>query len=167
MSRCIGLFGTCGTSKWREPFIERYKMLGIEYFNPQVPDWNPACAVLEAQHLKEDSIILFPVTGETFAFGSLAETGFSILHAIRMNTERDVVVMIEMVIDSELEGRSPDMAKDSMRARKLVMENLGKLDLPSLWIVKDLKTMLNLSIELWNQQFIRSTIKQKLLAGAL
>lgn len=41
---CVGLFGTCGRSKWRNPFMEKYKELGIKFFNPQVDDWKPELA---------------------------------------------------------------------------------------------------------------------------
>lgn len=58
----IGMFGTCGGSTWREKFIEKYEEQGMNYFNPQVENWTPECAVDEARHLAEDKIILFPVT---------------------------------------------------------------------------------------------------------
>ena len=61
----IGMFGTCGGSKWREPFIEKYEELGISYFNPQVDNWTDQNAIVEARHLAEDKVILFPITNET------------------------------------------------------------------------------------------------------
>ncbi len=70
----VGLFGTCGGSLWREPFEAKYNEQGIVFFNPQVDDWNPSMADIEAQHLAEDEIILFPITGETYGTGSLAES---------------------------------------------------------------------------------------------
>ena len=90
----IGMFGTCGKSRWREPFFERYQKESIEFFNPQVADWKPEDAVKEAEHLANDEVILFPVTSETYATGSLSEVGFSILQAIRLDDRRDFVVMI-------------------------------------------------------------------------
>lgn len=33
MKLCVGLFGTCGNSQWRVPFMEAFKEAGIEYFN--------------------------------------------------------------------------------------------------------------------------------------
>ena len=80
MKTTIGLFGTCGNSTWRDNFIALYKEKGINYFNPQLPEgtWTPECADIENQHFKKDDVILFPVTNETTAFGSLAEVGFSI-----------------------------------------------------------------------------------------
>lgn len=41
---CVGLFGTCGGSEWRKPFIEAFDEKGIDYFNPQIDDWEAACA---------------------------------------------------------------------------------------------------------------------------
>ena len=38
---CVGLFGTCGSSTWRAPFIEAFEAEEVEYFNPQVEDWTP------------------------------------------------------------------------------------------------------------------------------
>ena len=99
---CVGLFGTCGGSRWRDPFMKRYGELGIQFFNPQVEDWKPEDAEAEADHLAEDAIILFPITGETYGTGSLAETGFSALQAIKLNRHRDFVVMIERELDPPL-----------------------------------------------------------------
>lgn len=73
----VGLFGTCGTSLWRDPVMEELAVAGIEFFNPVVPDWTPECATIEADHLATDKVILFVVTGETEGFGSLAETGWA------------------------------------------------------------------------------------------
>jgi len=75
----VGLFGTCGNSQWRDTFIARLKKEGIPFFNPQLPagTWKPECAAIEANHLKNDRVVIFAVTDETWGYGSLAETGFS------------------------------------------------------------------------------------------
>ena len=97
----IGLFGTCGISQWRTPFIKKYSSLGIQYFNPVKSDWKVEDATIEAEHLANDEILLFPVTNETYAFGSLGEVGFSIMQALKLDERRDIVVMIEpdVVVD--------------------------------------------------------------------
>ena len=59
---CIGLFGTCGNSTWRNKFMEIYDKKNIIYYNPQVDDWKPEDAVIEAERLANDQIILFPIT---------------------------------------------------------------------------------------------------------
>lgn len=114
----VGLFGTCGGSKWRDPFKARYEELGIKYFDPNKEDWKPEDAEEEAQHLVEDEVILFPVTGETYGSGSLSEVGFSILQAIRLDDRRDFVILIESELDEALSDETA--RKESLRARALV-----------------------------------------------
>lgn len=142
----IGLFGTCGGSTWRDPFMERYDQLGIPYFNPQVDDWKPEDAAIEAEHLATDPIVLFPVTSETYGTGSLAETGFSALNAINLNHQRDFVMMVDPELDEALDD--PVARKESLRARALVRAHLGKLSLSGLYIVDSMDDMLSLSVEL-------------------
>jgi hypothetical protein len=156
---CIGLFGTCGKSTWREKFIKKYEELGIVYFNPQVPDWNPALAVVEAENLATDQILLFPITNETYATGSLAESGFSILNAIKLDDRRDLIIMISPELEKELMDKNPELAKESLRARALVIQHLKKQNLSNLFVVDTLEEMLDVSITLWESHQIRNKIK--------
>ena len=164
MSITIGLFGTCGKSKWRESFMKEYDKQGILYFNPLKDDWKPEDATIEAEHLANDEILLFPVTDETFAFGSLAETGFSILQAIKLNQRREIIVMIDpdvKIPQSEEWGRDNEShRKDSIRTRALVMAHLRKLDYPNVWIVKNLDNMLKLSLHLHALAVLKEGAKQ-------
>lgn len=153
---CIGLFGTCGKSVWRQNlFIPKYLEYGlkdgIDFFNPQVENWNPGLAEVEAEHLAEDSIICFPVTSETYAFGSLAETGFSILQSLKFDDRRDLIIMIDPVLDSEL-MKDEEKAKESLRARALVKQHLKKLRYNNLYLVDTLQEMLDLSLLLYDNQ---------------
>lgn len=77
----VGLFGTAGSSAWRDKVMARLAAAGIAYFNPVVPDWTPAHAEIESQHLATDRVILLVITGETESYGSLAETGWAALSA--------------------------------------------------------------------------------------
>ena len=149
MKKCVGLFGTCGGSQWRNPFIEKYDQLGIEYFNPQVENWTPECAEIEAQHLKEDTIILFPVLDETYGFGSLAETGYSIIQAIN-NFDRFVFIYIAPKVSQKLEDENPVLAKESNRTRALVLAHLKNVKHKHVAIFDNLDEMLNASIELYS-----------------
>lgn len=149
MKKCIGLFGTCGGSKWRDSFISVYKDVGIEFFNPVVPDWKPENAVAEADHLANDAVILFPITSETYATGSLAEVGFSILQAIRLDDRRYFVVLIEQHVLDHLTQENPQAAKDSLRARALVAQHLKKLNLPNVYVVETFDEMLDVSLTLF------------------
>lgn len=157
MELAIGLFGTCGNSRWRDPFIAKYTDLGVPFFNPQVDDWKPECAVEEARHLAEDAIILFPVTSETYATGSLAEVGFSILQAIKLDDRRDFVVMIDLQLDEAL--NDPVARKESIRSRALVAEHLRKLRLPNLYVVDDLTQMLEISLTLFEAAKLRKPLE--------
>lgn len=148
-----GLFGTCGTSTFRaDKFIPRYAQLGfkenVDYYNPQVDDWSPELVKVEAEHLATDQIILFPVTHETYATGSLAEVGFSILSAIKLDDRRSIVVMIDDYLDEHL-MQDKERAKDSLRARALVKTHLQKLNLSNIYMVNTLDEMLELSVDLW------------------
>jgi hypothetical protein len=169
----IGLFGTCGSSKWRDKFISIYESRGINYFNPVKEDWKPEDAQIEAEHLANDDIICFPVTHETYAFGSLGEVGFSILQAIKMDQRRDIIIMInpeveiektELVIGSGV-FMAPSLVvdaqtKDSIKMRALVMAHLRKINYPNVYIVNTLKNMLDLSMYLHAIQVLKEGVKQ-------
>lgn len=145
----IGLFGTCGNSTWRDDFIYIYEAEEIGYFNPQKPDWNPEDAIEEAKHLAEDEIILFPVTNETYGLGSLAEVGFSILNAIRLDNLRFFVILIDDDVTEELKNENPALAKESKRGRALVKSHLKTLKLSNLYIVNNMEELLHASIILY------------------
>ncbi|KXK08911.1 MAG: hypothetical protein UZ21_OP11001000470 [Microgenomates bacterium OLB22] len=152
----IGMFGTCGRSRWREPFIARYQKERIPYFNPQVADWKPEDAVAEAEHLANDEVILFPVTSETYATGSLAEVGFSILQAIRLDDRRDFVILIAMDLEEDLDDEVA--RKESLRARALVLQHLKKLRLKNLYVVETLEEMLAVSVQLYRAAELRAPL---------
>lgn len=146
---CIGLFGTCGGSKWREPFKDRYRNHGLvdeeNFFDPQKADWKAEDAVIEAHHLANDRVIVFPITPETYAEGSLAEVGFSILNAIRLDDRRHFVVHIALKLDDALMADT-QRAKASLRGRALCMEHLKKLRLDGLYVVPTLEEALDVSM---------------------
>ena len=148
-TKTIGLFGTCGGSRWREPFIAAYDAHGIASFNPQVDNWTPELADVEAWHLANDQLILFPITSETFAFGSLAETGFSVQSALSLNANRFVVLYIEPDVSESLKAQSPEQADASRRARKLAMAHLAKVTNPNVFVATSLPDMLKKSLQLY------------------
>ena len=156
---CIGLFGTCGKSKWRDGFISAYKARGIEFFNPQVVDWKPEFAEAEAEHLANDQIILFPITDETYALGSLAETGFSMLNAIKLDDRRDFIIMIDPILEQELMDKNFETAQESIRIRQIVKQHLKKLGFENLFVVNTLEEMLEVSITLWMSHQIRNKVR--------
>ena len=155
----IGLFGTCGSSTWRKDFIEEYKSLGINYYNPQIEQWDETCAAIEAEHLVNDEIVLFPVTSETYGTGSLGETGFSIIQAINSNRSRFVVIMIDKVLDESLKDNGLAY-KESTRARALVLAHLNKINYENVYIVSNMQELLQVSIKLYQISEKLNELKQ-------
>lgn len=148
-------------SNWRNPFIKKFSELNIPYYNPQKPvgQWNPEDAIEEAINLANDKIILFPVTSETYAFGSLAESGFALIPTINCNRHRYVVTLIAQNLDPALE-EDKERAEESIRARKLVMEHLQQLNMDNIFIVNTLDEMLAVCLKLYEMIKIGEELKK-------
>lgn len=121
----IGLFGTCGGSKWREPVMQSLASKGIKYFNPVVPNWTPADGEVEAKHAASDKVVLMVVTDETEAAGSLAETGW-----IENSAQRHGQKAIFVVQDYHEPGKPVDPKHQANRARKLVRAHAKQAGVP-------------------------------------
>jgi len=178
MANCVGLFGTCGNSKWRDQFMDNFEGSNIDYFNPMVDNWKPEDAAIEAEHLAADNIILFPITKETYGIGSLSEVGFGVLSAIKLDDRRDFVVMIDQELDASLMPRegwkelelSPivkeleealfERAKESLRARALVLQHLKAQNLPNVYLVDNLEDMLKVSVTLYTSNKVKEDIEK-------
>jgi hypothetical protein len=145
---CIGLFGTCGVSRWRDKFIEQYDFMSCDFFNPQKDDWKPEDAEIEAEHLAEDQVILLPVLSETYGLGSLAEIGFSIAQAMKSDDRRDFVILVDQKPDDALQSELA-LYRESYQNRALVKAHLKKLRLPNVFVVDTLDEMLELSLDLY------------------
>lgn len=154
----IGLFGTCGDSLWRNDFIKKYNELNIPFFNPQVSDWKPEYAENEAFHLSNDKIILFPITEETYATGSLAEVGFSILNAIKLNDKRNFVIYITDFLSPELKDES--LRRESLRARILVKQHLKQINIGNVYEADSLSNLLDISLCLYESEKIKQQISK-------
>jgi hypothetical protein len=161
---CIGLFGTCDKNRWRDPFMTKYDEIGIPYFNPMVDDWHPGMVPLEAQHLAEDEIIMFPILGWSYAEGSLSELGFGPLKAMRQNINRSFVYLIETTLHERLDD--PDRCKASLRGRELLLGHLKELDAHNIYVVNSLEDGLAVTINLYEihkkLQEIRKTSHQNI-----
>lgn len=149
---CIGLFGTCGVSQWRKPFIQRYQELDIPYFNPQVATgtWHPGLVIEENRHFHQDSLILFPVTAETTGQGSLAEIGFSVANALRHAQDRFFLFLIEESCHDI--GADEAARADSVRSRALVKSKLLEAAgmHPNIVLLDSLSDMLEISVSLFH-----------------
>jgi hypothetical protein len=66
----VFLGGTCNESTWRDDLIN---MLKIDYFNPVVDDWTPACLDTENREKETCDYLLFVVTKAMTGVYSIAE----------------------------------------------------------------------------------------------
>lgn len=145
---CIGLFGTCDNVRWRDSFMKAYNNLGINYFNPMVDNWDASMVPIEADHLKNDEIILFPILKDSYGIGSLAEVAFGPLKDIIAFRNRTFIILIDDDVNETLQNDKA-MAKASKRARALVKGHLKDIGLKNLHIVSTLEEMLDLSLEMY------------------
>ena len=144
--KTVGLFGTCGNSAWRAPFVARFAAEGVEFFNPQVDNWTPELASVEAGHLAGDVIVLMAVTGETTGAASLVEAGLMVARAV-LEPDKRFLLFVEPEADASLEG-----AKDSNRARRLLLEHLSHFrGVRNLYCVDSLDAMQELALLLWEK----------------
>jgi len=158
----VGLFGSCDKTTFRKDiFIPAYENAGISYFNPQLGsgEWDSSFAPIEAKHLAKDGIILFPIVKDSYSMGSLAEVGFSVLNAIKLDNRRDFIVLIDDTLTPELMEDSK-MAKESLRARALVKEHLISLNIDNIYLVNTLQEMLSVSLVLSQARFLREGVKK-------
>lgn len=128
--------------------MAKYAEMGIPYFNPMVDNWNPGMVALEAEHLAQDPIILFPVLKESYGQGSLSEIGFGPLKALRQNPYRSFAILIDDDVTDALKEADPARAKDSKRSRALVKGHLKDLKHNNVYLVDTLDQMLELSVSL-------------------
>lgn len=151
----VGLFGTGGASTWRASLKALFAERGIDCYDPQVDGWTPDLADEEAWHLANDKVILFTVTGETFGFGSLVETGFSVLPVLSQESTRCVLLYIAPEVDDSLALASPEQAEASRRARSLVLAHLRQFSHPRVYLTDSLDDLraqaLHLCTELYWQ----------------
>lgn len=100
---CVFLAGTCGGSVWRDALISKLPSQ-FTFFNPQLPPgvkWDDAAGRREAEALAAAPVILFVLTDETEALGSLAEIGWVLVTAKR---GQRVVVEIDSHPDPKVEA---------------------------------------------------------------
>lgn len=66
----VFLGGTCNESNWRDELIP---MLKVEYFNPVVEDWTPACQEEEIKQRRRSDYVLYVITPRMAGVYSIAE----------------------------------------------------------------------------------------------
>jgi hypothetical protein len=70
MTKTVFLGGTCNGSLWRDRLI---KLLKINYYNPVVPDWTPACMQAEIEARATSDFVLYVITPKMTGVYSIAE----------------------------------------------------------------------------------------------
>ena len=66
----VFLGGTCNESTWRDDLI---KLLCVDYFNPVVDDWTPACMEEERRQRETCDFCLYVITPKMTGVYSIAE----------------------------------------------------------------------------------------------
>lgn len=149
--KTVGLFGTCGNSKWREPFIKRLDELGVSWYNPCRDDWDPE---EDSYQLKNDTIILMPVTDETYGTGTLSESAFGIVTTLASIYQKKTKLVIYIAPEVKYDENNPQLCdktavKESNRARKIVTNHIKIFhDLPNVYFVHSLEKMLEVTEKL-------------------
>ena len=148
----VGLFGTCDNIRWRDPFMEKFDELGVNYFNPMVDDWHPGLIEEENWMLNNAEIILFPVLAESLGSGSLGEIGFSVQNVIRNINNGKRQFLIALIDDDCTDMRKTDEERArSVKDRKLVKSKLKKsVSCPIITLVNTLDEMLHVALDLHN-----------------
>lgn len=151
MDITIGLFGSCYNTDWRDSFIDEYEQRDINYFNPQLNEWCADDRVdIEAHHLVNDEIILFPITSKSFGLGSLAEIGFIVYQVTQSILARHVIIMIDDHIEQSCINSNAMAANESLRVRALVKAHLKKIPNSNyIHFVNSLDEMLTLSLTIY------------------
>jgi galactokinase len=159
----IFLMGTVGKSQWREPIKAACAAEGISVFDPVVPIWDEAASRREAAALQRAQVILMAITAETASVGSLAESGWAALSALKRHQalglyiDPDYVEQTEPLIGWQIDSPRTDkratdtMESASQRARKLVIQHATRLaeQFPELtiYIAKDLADLQDWAIK--------------------
>lgn len=66
----VFLGGTCNESNWRNLFIPQ---LTVDFFNPVVDDWTPACMDEEIRQRETCDVVLYTITPKMTGTYSIAE----------------------------------------------------------------------------------------------
>lgn len=155
----IGLFGTYENSTWRDEFIEIYESEELGFYNPYYSQ-NPDHLIEDQKHLKEDEIILFHITSESYAIDLLYD-----IQSIIEDKARFFVIIIDDDVTDELKQSDPEMAKASKKIRLFVKNLLQNLQAPNFYIVDNIEQLLEGSIILY-QAAIAKNIMSKFHTNA-
>lgn len=70
----VFLGGSCNPTTWRkDEAVPMLTAAGVSFYNPQVDDWAPELAQVEARAKAESGVLLFVIDGQTRAIASILE----------------------------------------------------------------------------------------------
>lgn len=122
----IFLGGACNPTTWRlDLAIPAFKAAGLSdtaYYNPQVDNWSSELIVIEAAAKRDADILLFVITDETRAIGSMIEVAEHATLA-KLSGKRVVVVIQDIKPGASFGdiATTPAEIKDLNRDRKSVV----------------------------------------------
>lgn len=127
----VALFGTCGESRWREPFVDYCEKSGLDFFNPQLKpgQWKPDAAQhyvqAELHYFEKAPLVVFAITDETLSSISLMEVGFSLYHLLVNKAAHKKQELFVFVDDSCNAANTGTQAlNESIKTRKMLKKKL-------------------------------------------
>src|SRR5688572_24311675 len=69
----VFLGGTCNNSTWRDELMPKLDAIGVEYFNPVVPEWTEAAQKIEREQREKCDYCLYVITPAMTGVYSIAE----------------------------------------------------------------------------------------------
>lgn len=125
----VFLGGTCNNSQWRSLLIQQ---LEIQYFNPVVEDWTPACMAEEMRQREICDFCLYVITPRMMGVYSIAE----VVDDSNKHPEKTVFVILRS--DSGVPDFSDGQWKSLNAVAKMVERNGGvvftDLESAALWL---------------------------------
>lgn len=156
MLNCIGLFGTCSGSKWRDRFIEVYREENIRFFDPVVADWTPASRQNEIIHMRTDDVIVMMITDEAYSLFSLMECGI-LLKEMAANPFRHLIIGVDRHLDPMLSSNQL-MYENSLAMRERILEEL-KEPMDNVYPIFDINDAIAVSRQAYETTLIRRGIR--------
>jgi predicted polyphosphate/ATP-dependent NAD kinase len=169
---CITLYGT-NDGTWRDAFIADYLAMGLTAgVNFYVPTWTTAPELAaELQHLENDKVVVFAITGETYAEQLLSDLAFYILNTHKPSFRRSIIIYVDPDIVTRLKFETDgqtlqERAVVALGIRTAVRDHLQQLRLDGTYFVQSLEDALAVSKTCYNAEVLLSSVRQYIPHGS-
>ena len=129
----VFLGGTCNESTWRNRMIPQLNEVGIEWYNPVVPDWTEVCMAQEIKERENCDFCLYVIT-------PLIRRVYAIAEVVDDSNKRPGKTILVLLRDDENLHFSKTQWKALGAVAKMVTRNGGKvfdnLKSAAVWISK-------------------------------